>query len=307
MENIDLVYLWVDGSDPKWLKKKDSYLDKTIDKRNLKGRYSNNSELRYSLRSIEKHMNWIRKIFIITDNQVPDFINTNNPKIQIIDHSEIIPKEILPTFNSVVIEYFIHNIPDLSEKFLLLNDDFFVNADLTPNFFFKDGLPIIRMIKSPTLKMKILLAKLIGRPIDNYKKSIENAYKLIEREYNTYYPIRSHHNIDSFLKSEYKKTIEIFSKDLETIYLNRFRNDTDIQRILLQYDLLARHRGYLRYVIPEESCLIQVHFDDFYQYITRYNPKLFCLNETEKSTDEDKKRIVPFLETLFPNKSKFEK
>ncbi len=304
MENIDLVYLWVDGNDPKWLEKRNKYLTKKID---VSGRYEDNEELKYSLRSVEKHMPWIRKIFIVTDNQVPKFIDTNNPKIQIVNHTEILPKEILPTFNSVVIEYFIHNIPDLSEKFLLASDDCFMNADLTPNFFFKNDLPIIRMIKSPTLKMKIFFTRLIMSKVDNYKLSIENAYKLIDKKYNKYYPIRPHHNIDTFLKSEYKKTFQTFQKELQAVYYNRFRNDTDIQRILFQYDLLARQRGHLKYITNEDSCLIQVHFDNFSEYISRYNPKLFCLNETEKSTDEDRKRIVPFLESLFANKSKFEK
>ena len=69
---IDLVYLWVDGNDPVWLKKRQPYLKKEI---NTTGRYQDNQELKYSLRSIDKHLPWIRKIFIVTDNQVPPFLN----------------------------------------------------------------------------------------------------------------------------------------------------------------------------------------------------------------------------------------
>ncbi len=307
MEAVDLVYLWVDGNDQKWLEKRNSFLDESIKKASITGRYENNDELKYSLRSIEKNLPWIRKIFIITDNQVPNFIDINNTKIQIINHEEIIPKEILPIFNSVVIEYFLHNIPNLSEKFLLASDDCFVNKNLTPDFFFKNDLPIVRMIKSPTLKMKIFFKRLMKVKVDNYKLSIENAYKLIDKKYKKYYPVRPHHNIDAFLKSEYKRTFQTFENDLKKVYHNRFRNATDIQRILFQYDLLARNRGYLHYITNEDSYLIQVHFDDFSKYISRYNPTLFCLNETEKSTNEDRKRIVPFLKKLFPTKSKFEK
>ena len=64
--NIDLVYLWVDGNDPKWLEKKNRFIEKKI---NTVGRYQDNQELKYSLRSIEKHLPWIRKIFIVTDDQ----------------------------------------------------------------------------------------------------------------------------------------------------------------------------------------------------------------------------------------------
>ncbi len=101
-QEIDLVYLWVDGNDPKWLKKRQAFIDEKI---NPAGRYRDNQELKYSLRSIEKNLPWIRKIFIVTDDQTPSFIDINHPKIQIVNHSEIIPKEILPTFNSVIIEY----------------------------------------------------------------------------------------------------------------------------------------------------------------------------------------------------------
>ena len=135
---IDLVYLWVDGNDPVWLKKRQPYLKKEI---NTTGRYQDNQELKYSLRSIDKHLPWIRKIFIVTDNQVPPFLDVSHPKIEIVDHSTLLPKSILPTFNSSVLDYFIYKIPDLSEHFLYANDDMFVNADLPPSFFFKTVFP----------------------------------------------------------------------------------------------------------------------------------------------------------------------
>ena len=51
--SIVLVYMWVDGNDPKWLEKKQRYMDKKI---NTVGRYVDNQELKYSLRSVEKHL-----------------------------------------------------------------------------------------------------------------------------------------------------------------------------------------------------------------------------------------------------------
>ena len=68
--DIDLVYLWVDGSDPRWLEKKIRFTGAVSDNSevNNKGRYMNNDELRYSLRSVERYLPWIRKIFIVTDD-----------------------------------------------------------------------------------------------------------------------------------------------------------------------------------------------------------------------------------------------
>src|SRR5690606_34829486 len=68
---IDLVYLWVDGSDPNWQAKKRRFTGGLSDnsETNNKGRYVNNDELRYALRSAEKYAPWIRRIFIVTDDQ----------------------------------------------------------------------------------------------------------------------------------------------------------------------------------------------------------------------------------------------
>lgn len=122
--DIDLVYLWVNGNDPKWQAKRDACIGRPSGSQaHCKGRYADSGELKYSLRSAEKYAPWIRRIFIVTDNQIPEWLNTDNPKVQIVDHTEIMPAECLPCFNSAVIEMFLCNIPGLSEHFLYANDD----------------------------------------------------------------------------------------------------------------------------------------------------------------------------------------
>ncbi len=207
----------------------------------------------------------------------------------------------------MVIEYFIHKIPDLSERFLLANDDCFVNHELSPDFFFKDDLPIIRMMFTPLQRIEFAIKKLFNITINDYRLSIENAYKLVEKKYGKNFTATSHHNIDAYLKSDYQLTIETFYEELSEIFSHRFRNKADIQRILLHYDALARGRGYLQYVSRKESCRIRVQADNYDKYIKRYNPKLFCLNDTDHATSENRKKIIPFLERLYPNKSSFER
>jgi len=302
---IDLVYLWVDGNDPAWLKKRQPYLKKEI---NTTGRYQDNQELKYSLRSIDKHLPWIRKIFIVTDNQIPPFLDVNHPKIEIVDHSTLLPKSILPTFNSSVLDYFIYKIPDLSEHFLYANDDMFVNADLPPSFFFQDGLPIMRMKYNPLIKLKIQLKKGLNIKINNYRLAIENAYTIFKKKYNRFYPITSHHNVDAGLKSDYKAIVEeVFKEELDASFYNRFRDKTDIQRILIIYYGLVNKTGVLKYVGRKESCRIRVHRTNYDKYIRKYNPQLFCLNDTEHATDAHRAHVEPFLKRLYPEKAAFEK
>ncbi len=307
IDGIDLVYLWVDGSDPKWLQKRDSYLDSEIQHRDITGRYECNNELKYSLRSVEKNLPWIRKIFIVTDSQVPAFLNTDHPKITIIDHSDIVPQQYLPVFNSVVVEYFIHKIPDLSEHFLYVNDDMFVNQAVSPDFFFTDGLPIARMMFTPLQRLEFSFKRALNIDINSYRLSIENAYKLIEKKYGKRFTAAPHHNIDAYVKNDFQCAVETFQEDLEEVFCNRFRSHTDIQRVLIHYDALARKRGHLRHIGRKESCRIRVQDKDYQGYLDRYNPTLFCLNDTNHATDEDRKKVIPFLESLFPNQSTFEK
>ena len=91
------------------------------------------------------------------------------------------------------------------------------------------------------------------------------------------------------------------------MHLNRFRNKTDIHRILINYYALANKSGILKYVTRKESCRIRVHNIDYQRYIDKYNPKLFCLNDTEHANDDHRTEVEPFLRKMFPNKTSFEK
>ncbi|XP_015277573.1 PREDICTED: N-acetylglucosamine-1-phosphotransferase subunits alpha/beta-like, partial [Gekko japonicus] len=100
-------------------------------------RFEDNEELRYSLRSIERHAPWVRHIFIVTNGQIPSWLNLDNPRITIITHQEIFQNvSHLPTFSSPAIESHIHHIPGLSQKFIYLNDDVMFGKDVWPDDFF---------------------------------------------------------------------------------------------------------------------------------------------------------------------------
>ena len=82
--------MWVDGNDPQWRARRNSYLNKTESEtsaNNSEARWIENDELKYSLRSVELFAPWINRIYIVTDNQSPKWLNRDNPKIHIIDHN----------------------------------------------------------------------------------------------------------------------------------------------------------------------------------------------------------------------------
>ena len=80
---------------------------------------------------------WVQHIYIVTDGQVPRWLNVEHPQLTVIDHREIFADpSVLPVFNSHAIESQLHHIPGLSEHYLYLNDDFFFGRPVQPELFF---------------------------------------------------------------------------------------------------------------------------------------------------------------------------
>ncbi|KAF7701832.1 N-acetylglucosamine-1-phosphotransferase subunits alpha/beta [Silurus meridionalis] len=100
-------------------------------------RFEDNEELRYSIRSVERHAPWVRHIFIVTNGQIPSWLNLDNPRVTVVTHEDIFQNQShLPTFSSPAIETHIHRIPGLSQKFIYLNDDVLFGKDVWPDDFY---------------------------------------------------------------------------------------------------------------------------------------------------------------------------
>lgn len=99
---------------------------------------------KYFFRAVAKFMPWVNTLHLILDceTQVPKWLDTD--KVHVVYHSDIMPKELLPTFNSQSIEMWLHNIEGLSEQFIYANDDMIPVSPMKEEDFFVDGLPIIR-------------------------------------------------------------------------------------------------------------------------------------------------------------------
>jgi len=125
-EEIDVVFTWVNGSDPTFVEdlKKSDLGSKTHKDDTKQQRFEDFNQLIYAIRSIEIYSPWIRRIYIVTNGQIPFWLNITNPKVKIVTHKQIFQhKDHLPTFNSMAIEVHLHQIEGLSEKFIYFNDD----------------------------------------------------------------------------------------------------------------------------------------------------------------------------------------
>lgn len=312
LSDIDLVYLWVDGNDPLWQAKRNAFIGNTKETSpiNCKGRYANNDELKYSLRSIELYAPWIRKVFIVTDNQTPEWLDTSNPRVKVVDHKDIMPQESLPCFNSSLIEKFLYKIPGLAEHFLYANDDMLINRNVDPSdFFTTEGLPVIRLVRKRFRKIRWFWREKIRRkPLKNYSATIAYASQLVDEKFGKYYTGMPHHNIDSYLKSDCRHVAEtVMYDEFISNNKNRMRSNDDIQRIVFSYISLAEKRGQLRYVTSRESMHVKIHKEKQYKKIKKNNPIFFCMNDSEFADDNDRMMARNYLESRFPNKSSFEK
>jgi hypothetical protein len=153
MTMIDAVITWVDGSDPAHFTKRLSYLNALKDipsPENNPERWESNDEISLCVRSIELYATWVRKIWIVTDNQIPRLDGISDKfgqRIEIVDHTQIFKeyRDLLPVFSSPSIETFLFRIPGLADKCIYLNDDFFFLRKTEPSDFFSaDGKAVLR-------------------------------------------------------------------------------------------------------------------------------------------------------------------
>ena len=127
-DKIDFVILWVDGNDPKWKRRRAFFSPEEKDNGSTENRFRDWGLLRYWFRGAECFAPWVNRIFFVTDGQIPPWLNREHPRLRIVSHEEYIPPQYLPTFNSNVIELWLHRIPELAEQFVLFNDDMYLIA-----------------------------------------------------------------------------------------------------------------------------------------------------------------------------------
>lgn len=188
-QEIDFVVTWVDGADENWRKEKALYRPES-EADDRPERYRDWDFMKYWFRGVEKFAPWVRKVHFVTWGHLPKWLNTDNPKLNIVNHKDFIPEEYLPTFNSHTIELNMHRIKGLSENFVYFNDDVFLIKDASPRDFFIDGKPCDMLAFQPVvanplnpvmshllLNNSLFIAKYFNKR-QNVKKHPKNYFKL---------------------------------------------------------------------------------------------------------------------------------
>ncbi|MBB5702685.1 hypothetical protein FHS76_002569 [Ochrobactrum daejeonense] len=152
---VDYVIAWVDGQDPAHMAARQEFAPnsgRTHFEAVTTERYLDNGEIYYNIASVIKFAPFVRRIFIITDNQKPRLLDAfkdeskcDGSLIQVVSHDDIFEglPAARPSFNARAIEGAMWRIPGLSEHFVYSNDDFFVNAPLSEVDLFENRRPVL--------------------------------------------------------------------------------------------------------------------------------------------------------------------
>jgi hypothetical protein len=155
---VDVVCLWVDGADPLWrgqIKRafnaetvahaKCGLVHSTLREPEAVKAFAKD-EMFYSCMTIAKFMPWVQTYHLVTQRPHkpwwwPANNKLGNMRMVLVHHDEIFLGDMakyLPTFNSNSIQSQLHHIPNLSEQFILFDDDFFVGQPMPRSLFFTD-------------------------------------------------------------------------------------------------------------------------------------------------------------------------
>lgn len=324
---MDFVILWVNDKDPKWREAFEKYsLLETGEKRDC--RYRDWENLHYWFRGVEKFAPWVDKIFFVTANQTPSWMNVDHPKLRIVNHEEYIPKELLPTFNSSTIEMFLHLIPGLSEQFVFFNDDFFIINKLSPGRFFRKGLPVdicaMNIYAGDELSInKMCNLEIINRYFNKRQTLLNHFFKWFDVRngkhlirtclliaWSKFVGFYDPHLPQPFLKSMLE---EVWQRESHTIirFCSRFRQRANTTQYLYRYWQLVRGKVACKNVDSDSAVFYLSSLQEtekLAEIINKQKKNMVVINDSAFTDFEKAKEIVNCaFENILPEKSSFEK
>ena len=340
MQKIDFVLPWVDGSDKEWIALKNKYAESKSNASNNASansdiRYHDNGLLKYWFRGVERFAPWVNRVFFVTCGQKPEWLDESNPKLRLVNHKDYIPSEYLPTFQSNTIELNLHRIADLSEQFVLFNDDTFLLRPVEPEFFFRKGLPVIacdlgipkwlgcshisRVVinNSGILKQKLDVEHLIRKNFWKYAdvkalgftRATKNIVSFSVNR--VFIPGAFGHVPQAHLKSTLNEIWHTVPLIMEKTSRNRFRSDDCVNHWLAcAWNMVSGRFCPANEKSRGTHTLVNAdHLDQICDIISKQSTPQICFNDREvtKELEQYFHNISKAFDKLLPEKSSFEK
>ncbi len=336
--DIDFVLPWVDGNDKEWIEDKSRYIDNGLSIDAEINRYRDWDNLKYIFRGIDEFAPWVHKLFFITWGHLPEWLNTQNDKLIIVNHRDYIPEKYLPTFSANPIELNLHRINDLSEHFVYLNDDLYlINSCEESDFFGRNGLPCDLFVEEPPTFVKkdvfndilindlILINKNFDRQevfkehkrklysLKNKRSFVKNVVLSTMRRHE-FFGIEFSHLHQPFLKSMFDRVWEDNPDVLDSVCYNRFRGVDDVNQYVIKYYqmLTGQFEPYnwrkTGIVYQLNDSTVGNNINEAVVDIKEQKHKMICLNDSNVTNfDITKKQINNALESILPQKCSFER
>jgi hypothetical protein len=139
---IDFVYCWAGEDMQHDYTEGDTTYD--LDKQHHTGEGLN--EIQVSIRSVQLYAPWVNKIYMLVNGpaQVPAWA-AKDKRIEMVDRCSLFPKkEDCPTANTAACQAVLHRVPNLQERFVYMEDDWFIKEPVKPtDMFLEDGRPLL--------------------------------------------------------------------------------------------------------------------------------------------------------------------
>lgn len=309
---IDVVYTWVDGADPAWLARKAAALGESAPPQlhaeaTDPARFRSRDELMYSLRSLDDFAPWVRHVHLVTDGQVPSWLDTDNERLTVVDHRDIFPDDgRLPVFNSNAIISRLHHIDGLSEHFIYLNDDVMLTRPVLPEqFFTASGIALV----SPSNNRRPFIEPSVAH--EPHLNLTANIRRLMQDATGRNVSRAIKHTPHPMRRSVLYELEETFAEAYEATTRSRFRHHDDIVADQLHhYYAQATARavpgrlGYTYLNVLDDS-FVPV-FNGFAQKRDR---DAMCVNDAPVpgASPIDDGFVQRFLDDFFPAPSQFER
>lgn len=292
---MDAVITYVNGNDPCWRQDYAAVVGGAA----LIMRYRDFGTLQYLLRGIEKHMPFIRNVYLVVarESQVPEWIDPT--QVHIVLHRDILPAAALPTFNSTAIEMFLHRIPGLDEAYLYFNDDMFPLRDCAPEDFFPGGRGAMGYSRH------WLANNLFRYQTRNCSRTAQEAAGLRP----TFAFYRPQHTCSPMLKSECEA---LFARMEERILqsLSPLREPKNLSQYLFLDYQYFRGKSINRRISNRHISLGSWSLRRIDAYLRAPERKMACINDvhmSERRAAAVQELLLARFADLFPEKSRFER
>jgi hypothetical protein len=299
---IDVVYTYVSYNDPKWRK---TYLKYSKKKDSV--RVNSLNELELSVHHTLKYCSFVNNIYIVTDNQIPSWYNEEE-NVKIIFHKDIFDEYcVYPTYNSNTIECYLHKIPGLTDTFIYLNDDMFINLEVNSLFDENTNKPFaFYSTRDWGYSIESAKNKHKNNPaVYALYSTIKLAEKHFEKELNISYT----HQAYVLSKKACELTWSIFQDRLQKKVKMRFRKHLSPDDLVfpLLSNIVGDEKGLIKFVNINTTKLTHYFFNCTRENLHKldgivpgkYN--FLCINDVKASDTLILKRYSAFATTFLEN------